>query len=136
MKMTGFLGDTAKTYMNIDGFEYVADRPLEKRGENSGTSPHGFLLGSIAGCKVMVAEGFLNARGTKFEKIEVDAESQMHGGRRKETVDIVVNLRVIGAELTEKDVKHLNQYVEGACPMANILTAGGKNTVTTNITIV
>ncbi len=135
MKLTGYVGETSKTYMTIDGFDYVADRSKDKGGEDSGTSPHGFLLGSIAACKMMVAESFLRANELDFEKIEVDAESEMHGGRRNETIDIVVNMRVIDAKLTEKDKKHLNQFVDGACSMANILTAGGKNSVKTNILV-
>lgn len=135
MKLEGYLTDTAKTHLNVEGFDYVADRPVAEGGENTGMSPHGYLLASIAGCKVMVAESYLRANGHVFKKVEVAAESDLRGRRREETIDIAVDMRVVGAELSEANVRHLNQFVESACPMGNLLTAGGKNTVTTNIVV-
>ena len=135
MKLKGYLTDSAKTHLAIEGFEYVADRPVADGGENTGMSPHGYLLASIAGCKMMVAESYLRANGHAFEKVEAEAESELQGARRNETIDIVVQMRVHGADLTETNERHLNQIVESACPMGNLLTAGGKNTVTTHIVV-
>ena len=135
MKLTGYLTATAKTKMNVEGFDYVADRPVADGGENSGMSPHGYLLASIAGCKMMVAESYLRANGHSFEKVEVEAESDLQGRRREERIDIVVDMRIIGAELNEADERHLKQFVDGACPMANLLTASGSNTVKTEIVV-
>ncbi len=73
MKLTGYLTETAQTNMNVVGFDYVADRPVADGGENSGMSPHGYLLASIAGCKMMVAESFLRINGHSFGKVEVEA---------------------------------------------------------------
>lgn len=135
MKLEGYLTKTAKTILNVDGFEYIADRPLADGGENTGMSPHGYLLASIAGCKVMVAESYLRANSHSFKRVEVEAESDLQGRRREETIDIVVDLRVVGAELSDVDIRHLTQFVDSACPMGNLLTAGGKNTVTTHIVV-
>lgn len=77
MKLEGYLTETAKTVLNVEGFEYVADRPVADGGKNFGMSPHGYLLASIAGCKAMVAESFLRANGHVFERVDVAAESDL-----------------------------------------------------------
>lgn len=134
MKAKGFLTDTYQVSLNVDDFNYTIDRTVEKGGKDEGTSPHGFLLGSIAGCKIIVAKSYLDHNNLPYEKIEVDAESTIHGSKKKETIDITVNLHVIGATLDEKELGYMSRIVQGGCTMANILTAGGKNTVTTKIT--
>lgn len=136
MKLTGYLTETAKTKMNVEGFDYVADRPVADGGENLGMSPHGYLLASIAGCKAMVAESFLRANEHAFERVEVEVESDLQGRRREERIDIVVDMRIVGADLNEADERYLKQFIDGACPMANLLTAGGSNTVKTEIVVV
>lgn len=133
MKLDGFLTDSYQTELNIDGFDYIADRELEKGGKNEGTSPHGYLLGSIAGCKIMVAKGYLTRNNHDFDRIEVQAESEIKGKPRAERMDIAVELTVHGAELSEKELSHLFRIVDQGCPMANVLTAGGENNVTTKI---
>lgn len=135
MKLQGIMKDTYKTDLTVDGFDYVMDRSLDKGGEDTGTSPHGFLLSSIAGCKVMVAKGYLDHNKLSYDEIKVEAESDIQGLRGNETIDIVVNLHIVGANLSEKEESHLNRIVERGCTMANILTAGGKNNVTANIQV-
>lgn len=135
MKVEGVLSGSARTVLDVEGFEYVADRPVADGGEDMGMSPHGFLLASVAGCKAMVAESFLRGNGHAFERVEVAAESDLRGRRREETIDIVVDLRIVGAKLGETAERHLGQFVDGACTMANLLTAGGTNTVTTRIVV-
>lgn len=135
MLVRGFLNNSYQTKLDVDGFEYIADRSVEKGGENRGTSPHGLLVSSVAACKTMVAKGYLNHNKLPFEKIEVEAESEINGRPRNEIIAITVNLKIIGAELNEKEFDYLTRIVEKGCTMANILTAGGKNTVDLNIEI-
>lgn len=47
----------------------------------------------------------------------------------------MVDMRIVGADLNEADERHLKQFVDSACPMANLLTAGGSNTVKTEIVV-
>lgn len=129
MLVRGSLTDSYQTTLDVDGFEYIADRSVERGGEDTGTSPHGLLVASVAACKTMVAKGYLDHNNRSFEKIEVEADSQINGLPRNETIAITVQLNIIGAELSEKEFGYLTRIVENGCTMANILTAGGKNTV-------
>lgn len=133
MHAEGFLTDAHQVSLNIDGFDYIIDRSLEKGGKNEGTSPHGFLLGSILGCKTIVAKSYLDHNRLPYERLDVQADSQIKGEPRQETIDIAVEIIVYGAQLTEKDIRYMTRIVEKGCTMANILTAGGENTVTTTI---
>lgn len=134
MHAKGFLTDSYQVSLDIDGFNYVIDRTLEKGGRNEGTSPHGFLLGSIAGCKGIVAKSYLDHNKLAYEKIDVQADSQIKGHPRQETIEINVLITVYGANLTEKDIRYMTTIVKKGCTMANILTAGGENTITVSIT--
>lgn len=60
MKATGTLTDSYQVSFDIDGFPYTVDRSIEDGGKNTGTTPHGMLLGSIAGCKIIVAKSYLD----------------------------------------------------------------------------
>lgn len=133
MEAKGFLTDTYQVNMEIDGFPYTVDRSLDKGGKNEGTSPHGLLLGSITTCKIIVAKSYLDHNNIHFDKIDVTANSEIKGRTRNETIDINVQLIIHGAHLDEKQQRHIKVIVDKGCTMANILTAGGQNTVTTTI---
>lgn len=134
MKIAGQLTDSYQVKLNIDDFEYLSDRTEGKGGTNTGTSPHGFLLGSIASCKMMVAKGYLDHNKILYDRVEIEAESEIKGSKRKETIEIDVHIQVFGAQLDEKQLSFMTRIVDKGCTMANILTAGGKNKVTASIT--
>lgn len=132
----GTLTNSYQVELNIDDFDYTIDRSTALGGENTGTSPHGFLLGSIASCKAMVAKGYLDHNNIAYNRVEVEAESGILGKKRNETIEITVNLQVFGAHLDEKQIGFMTRIVDNGCTMANILTAGGQNKVNTIITTV
>lgn len=135
MLVKGQLTDSYQIALDVEGFEYIVDRSVEKGGKNSGTSPYGMLLSSIASCKLMVARGYLEKSKIPFERLEIEADGKIKGSPRKETVDISVNLTVIGADLTDKQLNFMKRIVDRGCTMANILTAGGENNIDLKILV-
>lgn len=135
MLVTGYLTDSYQIKLDVEGFEYIVDRSIEKGGENTGTSPFGMLLSSIAGCKLMVARGYLEHNEIPFERLEIETDGNITGSSRRETVEISVKITVIGAELTEKEHNFMTRIVDRGCTMANILTAGGENKVDLEILV-
>ena len=133
MYTEGFLTDSHQVHLEIDGFPYTVARSLEDGGKNEGPSPHGFLLGSIASCKMIVAKSYLDHNNIAYEKIDVQANSKIKGPKRSETIAIEVKLVVLGANLDEKQLRYMQRIVDKGCTMANILTSGGENTVDTII---
>lgn len=136
MKTQGYLTDSYQISLTIDGYDYVADRTSERGGKDSGTSPHGLLLGSVAACKLMVAKSYLDHNQIPYERVDVNAESKIKGKKRRETIEIDVYITVNGADMSEKDLNYMTRIVEKGCTIANILTAGEQNTVTTTISSV
>lgn len=134
MKITGQLTDSYQVKLTIDDFEYISDRTEEKGGTNTGTSPHGFLLSSIASCKMMVAKGYLEHNHIPYDRVEIEAESEIQGAKRNETIEIDVYIKVFGANLDDKQLGFMSRIVDKSCIMANILTAGGENKVTATVT--
>lgn len=134
MKTTGTLTDSYQVAFDIDGFPYTVDRSIEDGGKNTGTSPHGMLLGSIASCKIIVAKSYLDHNEIAYEKVDVEAISTIMGKKRNERINIEVEIIVTGAEMTEKDIRFMTRIVDKGCTMANILTASDENKVTTTIT--
>ena len=114
MIVQGALTESYKSTLDVDGFEYTADRSIEKGGENSGTSPHGLLAASVASCKLMVARGYMDHNEISFSRIDIKVDS---------------------ATMEEKEISFLGRIVERGCTMANILTAGGQNIITTTVTV-
>lgn len=135
MNAKGTLTDSYQISFDIDGFPYTVDRAIEDGGKNMGTSPHGMLLGSIASCKIIVAKSYLDHHAIAYEKVDVEADSTITGKSRNERIAIEVKIIVSGAEMTEKDIRFMTRIVDKGCTMANILTAGGENTVTTTIVV-
>lgn len=135
MNAKGTLTDSYQISFDIDGFPYTVDRAIEDGGKNTGTSPHGMLLGSIASCKIIVAKSYLDHHAITYEKVDVEADSTITGKSRNERIAIEVKIIVSGAEMTEKDIRFMTRIVDKGCTMANILTAGGENTVTTTIVV-
>ena len=107
MKATGTLTDSYQVAFDIDGFPYIVDRSIDDGGKNTGTSPHGMLLGSIASCKIIVAKSYLDHNEIAFEKVDVEATSTIIGNKRNERINIEVEIIVTGAEMTEKDVRFM-----------------------------
>lgn len=134
MKATGTLTDSYQVSFDIDGFPYTVDRSIEDGGKNTGTTPHGMLLGSIAGCKIIVAKSYLDHNDIPYETIDIEATSTITGKKRNERIEIIINIVVSGAKMTEKDIRFMTRIVDKGCTMANILTASDENKVTTTIT--
>lgn len=135
MKATGTLTDSYQVALNIDDFPYTVDRSLEDGGKNTGTSPHGMLLGSIASCKIIVAKSYLDHNEMAYEKVDVEATSTITGKKRSERIEIEVVIIVAGADMTEKDIRFMKRIVDKGCTMANILTASDENKVSTTIIV-
>lgn len=135
LRTEGFLTDSYQITLDIEGFEYSVDKSIETGGNNTGTSPHGLLLGSIASCKLMVAKSYLDYNNISYKQVNIQAESQIKGKKHNETIEITVNIVVIGANLDEKEVGYMARIVEKGCTMANILTAGGENEIHTVIEV-
>lgn len=133
MEAKGFLTDSYRVSLDIEGFDYVVDQSEERGGENTGVPPHGMMLGSVAACKLQVAKGYLDYNKIAYKKVDVEASSKLNGPKRHETIEIDVLIKVHGANLNEKDIKNMTIIVENGCTMANVLTAGGENTVTTTV---
>lgn len=133
MLIKGYLTDSYKINLDVEGYDYVVDKSVEQGGQASGTSPYGMLLSSIAGCKLMVAKGYLDHNEISFERLEIETDGNITGSPRRETVEIDVKITVFGAELSEKEHNHLTRIVDRGCTMANILTAGGENKVNLEI---
>lgn len=134
MKATGTLTDSYQVSFDIDGFPYTVDRSIEDGGKNTGTTPHGMLLGSIAGCKIIVAKSYLDHNDIPYETIDIEATSTITGKKRNERIEIIINIVVSGAKMTEKHIRFMTRIVDKGCTMANILTASDENKVTTTIT--
>lgn len=134
MKATGTLTDSYQVSFDIDGFPYTVDRSIEDGGKNTGTTPHGMLLGSIAGCKIIVAKSYLDHNDIPYETIDIEATSTITGKKRNERIEIIINIVVSGAKMTEKDIRFMTRIVDKGCTMANILTASDENKVITTIT--
>ena len=134
MKVTGTLTDSYQVLFDIDGFPYTVDRSIEDGGKNTGTTPHGMLLGSIAGCKIIVAKSYLDHNDIPYETIDIEATSTITGEKRNERIEIMIEIVVSGATMTEKDIRFMTRIVDKGCTMANILTASDENKVTTTIT--
>ncbi len=136
MLVKGRLTDSYHSNLEIDDFEYIVDKKIEDGGKNLGTSPHGLLAGSIAGCKLMVARGYMDFNKKAYDHLDIQVESTITGSKRHETVEMNVLLTVHGAEFEEKEKGYLLRIIEKGCTMANILTTGGKNIITTEIAFV
>lgn len=135
MKAAGTLTDSYQIAFDIDGFSYIVDRSIEDGGKDTGTSPHGMLLGSIASCKIIVAKSYLDHNEIAYQKVDVEATSSITGKKRNERIEIEIKIIVTGAEMTEKDIRFMTRIVDKGCTMANIITASSENTVTTTITV-
>lgn len=135
MKATGTLTDSYQIAFDIDGFSYIVDRSIEDGGKDTGTSPHGMLLGSIASCKIIVAKSYLDHNEIAYQKVDVEATSSITGKKRNKRIEIEIKIIVTGAEMTEKDIRFMTRIVDKGCTMANIITASSENTVTTTITV-
>ena len=84
----------------------------------------------------MVAKSYLDHNQIPYERGDVNAESKIKGKKRRETIEIDVYITVNGADMSEKDLNYMTRIVEKGCTIANILTAGEQNTVTTTISAV
>lgn len=135
MKATGTLTDSYQIAFDIDGFSYIVDRSIEDGGKDTGTSPHGMFLGSIASCKIIVAKSYLDHNEIAYQKVDVEATSSITGKKRNERIEIEIKIIVTGTEMTEKDIRFMTRIVDKGCTMANIITASSENTVTTTITV-
>lgn len=134
MKAQGTLTDSYQITFDIDGFPYIVDRSIQDGGKNTGTTPHGMLFGSIASCKIIVAKSYLDHNHIAYEDVEVIANSHITGSKRKERIEIDIEIIVTGARMSEKDIRFMTRIVEKGCTMANILTASDENKVTTKVT--
>lgn len=130
----GSLNDSFQVTIDIDGFPYTVDRSIEDGGKNTGTSPHGMLLGSIADCKIIVAKSYLDHNKITFEKLNVNETSKITEKKRAERIEIELDIIVIGAEMSKKDICFMTRIVEKGCTMANIVTASAEYKITTTIT--
>ena len=133
MKAKGTLTDSYQINLDIDGHSYIVDRSIQNGGKDSGTSPHGMLLGSIASCKIIIAKSYLDHNDITYNKVDVKGTSNIIGKKRSERVEMEIEIIVYGAEMTDKDIRYMGRIVDKGCTMANILTASDENKVTTKI---
>lgn len=108
--------------------EVIMDQPVDANGQNKGPTPVEMVLTALAGCKLMVAQGFAMKNG--FETGEMQCEVSMDFGKFQETgkCDFKVKMTIPGCpeELRDK----MEKFVHRGCPVAKILEAD--NTVETD----
>lgn len=134
MRITAELTDSYQVRAMVNGHEYLIDQTEEKGGEGTGASPGAVLAAAVAGCKAMVAKGYLDGRRIAFDKIETTIDYTIQGPATKTVLEMAIHVDVIGANLEDRQLQQLQKIVEIGCPVANVL-ANGQNKIKTIVKV-
>ncbi|MDK7049554.1 OsmC family protein [Aerococcus sanguinicola] len=108
--------------LSVDGHDYELDHDLpDSDYQPQATSPAGALLIGLAGCKLMLAQSYLRSR--KLEGVTVSLDLEANLGRddqkhRNLQADVKLN---IDGDLTDKQRKNLQRYVDSQCAVEQII---------------
>lgn len=121
MKVTAVLTDSYQVKAMASGHEYWIDQPEEKGGKGTGASPGAVLAAAVAGCKAMVAKGYLDARNISYDRVDTTVDYEFKGPSTKAVLEMTIYVDVIGASVDDKQLQQLQKIVTIGCPVANVL---------------
>jgi len=121
MKVTATLTDSYQVKALAGTHEYLIDQPEERGGKGTGASPGAVLAAAVAGCKAMVAKGYLDARKITYDRIDTTIEYEFKGPSTKSALEMTIYVDVIGANVDDKQLQQLQKIVTIGCPVANVL---------------
>jgi putative redox protein len=125
---TALIGHTQyQTVINSGGHGLITDEPIEADGGDTGMSPFGLLLASLASCTVITLRMYINRKMWPIEEIKADVEMfKTSNGTRIET-----KLSFKGEVNDEQRDRLLK--IANACPVHKILV--GNIYINTNVSI-
>ena len=104
-----------QTIVNSGNHTIIADEPVQEGGLDTGMSPYGLLLASLASCTVITLRMYINRKMWAIEEIGVNLElTQTEKG-----VQIDSRLSFTG-EINDEQRKRLVKIAD-ACPIHKIL---------------
>ena len=104
-----------QTVVNSSNHTLIADEPLEDGGMDTGMSPYGLLLASLASCTVITLRMYINRKMWPVDEIGVKLELS----RTENGVHIDSRLSFTG-EINDEQRKRLITIAD-ACPIHKIL---------------
>lgn len=105
-----------QTIITSDNHTIIADEPAIMEGADTGISPYGLLLGSLASCTAITLRMYINRKMWIVDEIGVNVEMF----KTEDGVTIESQLSFKG-ELTNEQLKRLVTIAD-ACPIHKLLT--------------
>lgn len=122
-------GEITENYVvkaHSEGFTYTMD--FAERTQNAltqGTSPTGLLLSALAGCHLMTARSYLDARHILFNQLKVVIDGDFVNGKTSWTLDAQVTLKT-DAQLDNQQLNALEKFIMRHCTVSSILQHGNQ----------
>lgn len=121
-----------QTRLKIDGFDMIADEPLELGGTDEGPRPVSMLLAALGACTNITLRMYTERKEWPMEGIDVEL---IHERRRVDEFEgdglpegakgyfdhIQMKIQIDGEELDEKQMERMG-VIAGKCPVHRIMT--------------
>jgi uncharacterized OsmC-like protein len=107
-------GDWQAT-IEVGSFTFYVDEPIEEGGTDTGPSPTGYFLGSLASCFTLAMSWAARRRGVVLGNLSVRATGH-YGASRFDELTLHVN-----ADLTEQELEPLLKMASRVCWVSRTL---------------
>ncbi|KPV44327.1 OsmC family protein [Alicyclobacillus ferrooxydans] len=124
-------GTGKRTDVTTKGHSFTIDEPTSMGGTNVGASPLEYLLGALAGCEEVIAQGVAKKLDFELHGIEFDVEGVLdprglagEPGIQPYFQKVTTIARVQTCETPER-ILQLREAVEKQCPVFTLIEAAG-----------
>lgn len=124
-------GTGKRTDVTTKGHSFTIDEPTSVGGTDVGASPLEYLLGALAGCEEVIAQGVAKKLDFKLDGMEFDVQGVLDPrglagdpGVKPYFQKVTTTVRVQTSETSER-VQQLQEAVEKQCPVFTLIQAAG-----------
>lgn len=111
---------------------FIVDEPVSAGGDGAGPDPYDFLLGSLAGCKVITVQMYARRKGWPLEGVDIKlGHSRIHSKDCDDCesdnamVDIIQVEISFKGDLTTEQIERLTE-ISSRCPVHKTLMSETK----------
>ncbi len=111
---------------------FIVDEPVSAGGDNAGPDPYDFLLGALAGCKVITVQMYARRKGWPLEGVDVklghsrihskDCEDCESDNARVDIIEVEISFK---GDLTDEQLDRLKE-ISTRCPVHKTLMSETK----------
>lgn len=124
-------GTGKRTDVATKSHSFIIDEPISMGGTNVGATPLEYLLGALAGCEEVIAQGVAKKLNFELRGLEFDVEGVLdprglagEPGIQPYFQKVTTIARVQTSETPER-IQQLREAVDKQCPVFTLIQAAG-----------